>query len=162
MSHLGKKKILTLPALKRVIATLNRKKKVIVFTNGCFDIIHVGHVRYLSKAKSLGDILVVGLNSDVSTKKLKGLSRPIMPEGERAEILSALEAVDYVVVFKDPTPIRLIEGIEPDVLVKGADWSGSEIVGSDIVIKRGGKVVRVRLAKGRSTTNIIEKIRKSK
>jgi len=162
MSHFGKRKLLTLPALKKILTTANRENKTIVFTNGCFDIIHVGHVRYLSKAKSLGDILVVGLNSDASVKKLKGSSRPIMSEGERAEILSALEAVDYVVVFKDPTPIKLIEGIEPDILVKGSDWSGSEIVGSDFVKKRGGKVARVRLAKGRSTTNVIEKIRKSK
>ncbi|MBI5893142.1 MAG: D-glycero-beta-D-manno-heptose 1-phosphate adenylyltransferase [Deltaproteobacteria bacterium] len=129
-----------------------------VFTNGCFDIIHAGHVRYLSKAKKLGDVLVVGLNSDSSVKKIKDDGRPIVPQRERAEVLSALEFVDYVVIFNESTPYNLIKSVQPDVLVKGADWKGHEIVGADVVKAKGGRVARIKLVKGRSTTNIIKKI----
>ena len=131
-----------------------------VFTNGCFDIIHAGHVRYLKKAKALGGILVVGLNSDSSIKKIKGETRPIVKQKDRAEVLSALTSVDYVVIFNDPTPIKLIEAIKPDVLVKGADWKRGSIVGEEILKTYKGKIARIKLAKGRSTTDIVGKILK--
>lgn len=148
----------TIISLRGLKEKLKGRRKKVVFTNGCFDIIHAGHVRYLKKARSLGDILVVGLNSDTSIKKLKGKSRPIVGEKERAEVLSALESVDYVILFKEETPIKLIEAIRPKVLAKGADWGRGNIVGQDFVESTGGKVVRVRLVEGRSTTDIIKKI----
>ncbi len=151
-------KRLSLEKLKARLGRLRRAGKTIVFTNGCFDIIHAGHVRYLKKAKASGDVLVVGLNSDSSVRKLKGEKRPIVPERERAEVLVALSSVDYVVMFGDPTPVRLIAALRPDVLVKGADWAEKEIAGADIVKKSGGRVARIRLAKGRSTTDIIKRI----
>ena len=157
MVNTGKKKIVSLSRLKKLFQRI-RRKKTIIFTNGCFDIIHAGHVRYLNKAKSLGDILVVGLNSDSSVKKIKGEKRPIVPQKERAEVLSGLEAVDYVVLFNEPTPIKLIKAVLPNILVKGADWASREIVGADVVKAAGGKIARVKLVKGRSTTNIIKKI----
>lgn len=153
------KKIYTLTGLLRVLKPL-RKRKKIVFTNGCFDILHTGHIRYLKKAKSLGDILVIGLNTDKSVRKIKGKSRPIIPEGERAELLEALSFVDYIVLFSDPTPLQLIEKIKPDFLVKGADWKKGEIVGEEVLKQYGGKVRRITLTKGKSTTNIIEKVLK--
>jgi rfaE bifunctional protein nucleotidyltransferase chain/domain len=158
MSRLGKKKVVSLSLLKRELPLPRRRGKAIVFTNGCFDIIHAGHVRYLSKAKELGDILIVGLNSDSSVKKIKGDMRPIVPQRERAEVLSAIEVIDYIVIFNESTPIKLIEAIEPDILVKGADWAGHSIVGGDIVKAKGGRVTRVRLSREKSTTNIIKKI----
>ena len=155
---MAKNKIVSLQRLKRLLASARKKGITVVFTNGCFDIIHAGHVRYLNKAKSLGDILIAGLNSDISVKKIKGEKRPIVPQKERAEVLSGLEAVDYVVIFNEPTPIRLIKATLPDVLVKGADWAGHAIVGADVVKKAGGRIARIKLVKGRSTTNIIKKI----
>lgn len=152
------KKTIPLKRLTEELKKLRKKGKKVVFTNGCFDIIHAGHVRYLNKAKSLGDILVVGLNNDSSIKRIKGKKRPIVPEAERAEVVSALSCVDYVVKFGEDTPVRLIEAIKPDILVKGADWAAKDIVGGDIVKKHGGKIRRVTLVKGRSTTNIIKKI----
>lgn len=152
------KKLLTLPKLKFSLNRLRQKGKRVVFTNGCFDILHAGHVRYLSKAKKLGDVLVVGMNSDSSVKKIKDDGRPIVPQNERAEVLSALEFVDYIVIFNESTPYNLIKSIQPDVLVKGADWEGHEIVGADVVKAKGGRVARIKLVKGRSTTNIIKKI----
>ncbi|MBI5328617.1 MAG: D-glycero-beta-D-manno-heptose 1-phosphate adenylyltransferase [Deltaproteobacteria bacterium] len=157
MVNTYKNKIVSLSKLQKLIHSI-RKNKRIVFTNGCFDIIHAGHVRYLNKSKTLGHILVVGLNSDSSVKKIKGEKRPIVPQKERAEVLSGLEAVDYVVIFNEPTPIKLIKAILPDILVKGADWANHEIVGADVVKAAGGKIARVKLVKGRSTTNIIKKI----
>ncbi len=145
-------------SLKKLLTELSEAKKKVVFTNGCFDILHAGHARYLKKARALGDLLVVGLNSDSSIHKIKGPGRPIVPEKDRAELLSALAAVDYVVIFRSETPIKLIEAILPDVLVKGADWKNGEIVGEEVVKSRGGKVVRIPLAKGRSTTDVIKKI----
>jgi len=147
-----------LVSLKKLLTELSQKKQKVVFTNGCFDILHAGHARYLKKARSLGDLLIVGLNSDSSVKKIKGKLRPIVPQKDRAELLSALAAVDYVVIFNGETPIKLIEAIIPDILVKGADWKSGEIVGEEVVKKHGGKLRRIQLAKGRSTTNIIEKI----
>lgn len=147
-------------SLKRLLAILRERVKTVVFTNGCFDIIHAGHIRYLKKAKALGDILVIGLNSDASVKKIKGDKRPIVSQKERAEVLSAMEMVDYIVIFNEPTPIRLIKAIQPDVLVKGADWKEKEIVGADVVKAKGGRVARIRLARGRSTTDIIQRVLK--
>lgn len=151
-------KIKKLSELKENLKNLRKKKKKIVFTNGCFDLLHLGHIRYLKKAKEKGDILVVGLNSDSSVRKLKGAGRPLVPEKERAEILSALEFVDYVTIFSEETPANLIREIKPNVLVKGGDYSLNEIVGKDYVNSYGGKVVTVSLVKGKSTTNLIKKI----
>lgn len=145
-------------SLRKLLKEFKGRRKKIVFTNGCFDILHAGHVRYLKKAKALGDILVVGLNSDPSVRKIKGKGRPIAPETDRAEILSALSSVDYVVVFDEPTPIRLIEAVKPDVLVKGADWKRGGIVGEGFVKAKGGSVRRIGLARGRSTTDTIKRI----
>ncbi len=148
-----------LVSLKKLGTSLKGKgKKRVVFTNGCFDIIHAGHVRYLNKAKALGDILVVGLNSDSSVRTIKGPKRPIVPQRERAEILSALESIDYIVIFASPTPIKLIEAIKPDILAKGADWTAKGIVGGEVVRKNGGRIARIKLVSDRSTTNIIKKI----
>jgi D-beta-D-heptose 7-phosphate kinase/D-beta-D-heptose 1-phosphate adenosyltransferase len=137
---------------------LKQKSKKVVFTNGCFDIIHAGHVDYLSKAKACGDILIVGLNSDSSVREIKGENRPIVSENERAFILSQLKPVDYVVLFNEPTPLQLIEQLIPDVLVKGADWAIENIVGRDIVEKNGGEVITINFITDQSTTNIIERV----
>lgn len=133
----------------------------VVFTNGVFDILHPGHVRYLQDARKLGDKLVVGINSDRSVREIKGPARPINSESERAELLRALTCVDEVIVFDEPTPHELIARVQPDVLVKGADWAADEIVGRDIVEAKGGRVVRIAIAEGYSTTAIIQKIRAS-
>ena len=138
---------------------LRRRKKRIVFTNGVFDILHRGHVDYLAKAKSFGDILIVGLNSDQSTRRLKGPARPLQPQRDRAAILLALAVVDYVVVFGEPNPEKLIREIRPDVLVKGADYQESEIVGAAFVRSYGGTVRRARLLKDRSTSKLADKLR---
>lgn len=153
-------KVISLKRLTEELKAARKKGKKVVFTNGCFDIIHAGHVRYLKKARSRGDILVVGLNSDSSVRAIKGESRPIVPQNERAEVLSALSSVDHIVVFNEPTPIRLIRAIKPDILAKGADWAAKDIVGGDIVRENGGRIARITLVKGRSTTNIIKKILK--
>lgn len=152
------KKIQAVSRLKKIAGTLKRQGKKIVFTNGCFDILHVGHVRYLTKARKMGDLLIVGLNTDRSVRMIKGDKRPIVPEKERAEVLAALEIVDYVVLFDEPEPLRLIAALKPDILVKGADWSKGEIVGREMVEKAGGKVARIPLVPGSSSTNVIEKI----
>jgi D-beta-D-heptose 7-phosphate kinase/D-beta-D-heptose 1-phosphate adenosyltransferase len=131
----------------------------VVFTNGVFDLLHPGHIRYLSAARALGDALIVGINSDRSVRANKGPSRPITPEYERAELVAALRSVDAVTVFDEETPHALIEAVQPDVLVKGADWGAENIVGRDIVAARGGDVVRIELAKGFSSTRLIEKVR---
>lgn len=156
-----RKKIKTLSQMKAIVARLKRQGKRVVFTNGCFDILHVGHVRYLRRAKNQGDVLVLGLNTDRSVKAIKGEKRPVVPEKERAEIMAALEFVDYVVLFDEPDPLRLIEALKPNVLVKGADWPKSRIVGREIVEKIGGRVVRVPLIAGASSTGVIEKIIKA-
>ena len=134
--------------------------RAIVFTNGVFDLLHPGHIRYLRDARALGDLLIVGLNSDRSVKALnKAPDRPLNPEHERAEVLAALASVDAVVIFDEDTPHEIISAIQPDILVKGADWGENAIVGRDVVEARGGKVVRIALAEGYSTTKIIERIR---
>jgi rfaE bifunctional protein nucleotidyltransferase chain/domain len=132
----------------------------VVFTNGCFDLLHAGHVRYLETARAFGDLLVVGLNDDASVRRLKGPGRPILHVDERAEVLAALAAVDHVVVFPEDTPLALIETLEPDVLVKGADWAPDDIVGRDNVLGRGGRVERIDLVPGASTTELIRRIRR--
>ncbi len=152
--------IVTLKELKKILEKLRKQNKKIVFTNGCFDIIHSGHIRILKKAKERGDVLIVGLNSDKSVRKIKGSKRPIMNEKDRALILDSIRYVDYVVLFDEETPYNLIREIMPDVLVKGADYKLEEVVGADIVIKKGGEVFLVPLLKGKSTTNVIEKILK--
>lgn len=136
-----------------------RRGQSIVFTNGCFDILHRGHVHLLRQAKGQGDLLIVGLNSDVSVKSIKGPARPILAELDRLELIAAMEMVDYVVLFDEPDPYRLIEAIKPDVLVKGGDWSREEIIGADIVEQNGGRVAAIPYLKGHSTTEIIERIR---
>jgi D-glycero-beta-D-manno-heptose 1-phosphate adenylyltransferase len=136
-------------------------KKKVVFTNGCFDLLHVGHLRYLQQARSLGDQLIVGLNSDQSVKRLKGESRPVQTELDRAEILKGLRCVDEVIIFNEDTPLKLIESIRPDILVKGGDWDVSRIVGADFVMSYGGEVKSLPFHQGRSTSNLIEKIIKS-
>ncbi|MEA2031017.1 MAG: D-glycero-beta-D-manno-heptose 1-phosphate adenylyltransferase [candidate division Zixibacteria bacterium] len=144
-----------------LISGLKRKHQAIVFTNGVFDILHRGHVEYLAKAKEFGDILIVGLNSDASVRRLKGTPRPLQRQQDRAAVLLALKAVDYVVVFGEDTPEKLIKSIEPDVLVKGADYKLSEIVGAQFVKSYGGKIQRIRLTKGRSTSDILKRIREN-
>ena len=131
----------------------------LVFTNGVFDLLHPGHIRYLSEARMLGDALIVGINSDRSVRANKGPSRPITPERERAELVAALRSVDAVTIFDEETPHALIAAVQPDVLVKGADWGADNIVGRDVVEARGGSVVRVKLADGFSSTRLIEKVR---
>jgi rfaE bifunctional protein nucleotidyltransferase chain/domain len=154
-------KILNRDDLKDAVEKWRSANKIIVFTNGCFDIIHRGHVEYISDAKKMGDILVVGLNSDKSVNKLKGFGRPYINQSDRAFILSQLISVDVVSIFEDETPLKLIKLVKPDVLVKGGDYSPNEIVGREEVEREGGKVVAIPLVAGRSTTGLIEKIRKS-
>ena len=136
--------------------------KTIVFTNGVFDILHPGHVRYLTAARALGDVLIVAINSDRSVRGNKGPTRPIHPEQERAEVLSALACVDAVVIFDEPTPHEIISAVQPDILVKGADWAEDAIVGRDIVEARGGRVVRMKIEDGHSTSSLIRKIQSLK
>lgn len=139
---------------------LKTEHKKIVFTNGVFDIIHRGHVEYLSKAKTLGDVLVVGLNSDSSVKKIKGDKRPIIGQENRAYILANLKPVDFVVIFDEDNPLKVIKDIIPDILVKGSDWEEEEIIGSDVVKQNGGEVKRIKFVENNSSTNIIEEILK--
>jgi len=148
--------------LKEFIPARKKLKGKLVFTNGCFDLLHVGHIRYLQEARKLGDYLIIGLNSDKSVKKIKGSFRPIIPETERAEVLAALESVSFVVLFDEDTPYELISAIQPDVLVKGGDWKGNDIVGKDIVEAYGGKVLSLSYIQGRSTTDIIDKVLQSR
>ena len=138
-----------------------RNRKRVVFTNGCFDLLHPGHVSILESARRLGDVLVVGINSDESVRTLKGEGRPVIPEQERAEILTSLECVDAVVIFDEFTPQRVVAALIPDVLVKGGDWPDNQIVGRDEVEAAGGKVVLVDVVPGYSTTGILKKIRES-
>jgi rfaE bifunctional protein nucleotidyltransferase chain/domain len=154
-----RQKVLTAAALRRRLTTLRRQRKRIVFTNGCFDLIHPGHVRYLRAARRLGDVLVVGLNSDASVRRLKGPTRPLVPLRDRREVLAALEMVDFVTTFSDDTPYKLIQQVQPDVLVKGGDWTPERIVGADIVRARGGRVCSVPFASGHSTTALAARIR---
>ena len=153
-------KIVTLPVLIKKLASL-RRRRCIAFTNGCFDILHYGHVSYLESAKKQDRILVVGLNSDVSVRTLdKGPERPIVPQDQRAAVLAGLACVDFVVIFDDPTPSALIKAVKPEVLIKGADWKGKAVAGSDTVKANGGRVEFITYIDHLSTTSIIEKIRR--
>jgi len=154
-------KIKNLSELKNIISKLKKEGKKIVFTNGCFDILHIGHIRCLKEAKKHGDILVVGLNSDSSVRRLKGENRPYIEEKERAEIISSLEMVDYVIIFDEDTPLKIIKELKPDVIVKGGDYKEKDVVGGDFVKRYGGKVVIAPLVKGRSTSLLVEKIKKN-
>jgi len=142
-----------------LVGTLRAAGRVIVFTNGVFDLLHVGHVRYLAEARALGDALIVGLNGDASVARNKGPERPITPQDERSEILLALSSVDAVVVFDQDTPAEIITALQPDVLVKGADWAADRIVGRETVEARNGRVVRIPLEAGHSTTTIVDRVR---
>ncbi len=146
--------------LERILDDLKAKGRRIVFTNGCFDLLHVGHIRYLEKAKTLGDIMVVGVNSDRSVRHLKGPDRPILSERERAEILSGLSCVDYVTIFDEADPLDLITTLRPHVLVKGGDWTREDVVGKEVVEGSGGKVIILPFVQGSSTSNLITTILK--
>jgi len=156
-------KVMAVGSLKKKLAVYRRQKKTIVFTNGCFDILHWGHVSYLETAKKNDTrVLVIGLNSDASVRSLaKGVERPIVPQKERALLLAALTCVDHVVIFNESTPYQLIKQLVPDVLIKGADWKGKEVAGADVVKAAGGKVEFIKYINGLSTTNIVEKIRRT-
>lgn len=151
-------KIIDPGSLTPILDGLRKEGKKIVFTNGCFDLLHVGHLRYLKHAREAGDLLVLGLNSDRSVRELKGETRPLLPQEERAEMLAALSMVDFIVIFDERTPLNLIKEIRPDILVKGGDWKREDIVGGEEVEADGGKVVVVPEIPGRSTSNLIEKI----
>lgn len=153
-----KSKLIARKDIAQLSDRLRRQKKKIVFTNGVFDILHMGHIHYLSKAAAMGNILIIGLNTDASVKKFKGKDRPINKQSDRAGILAALEVVDYIVYFSEQTPARIIRQVKPDVLVKGADYKLNEIVGADFVKSYGGKVRRISLLKNRSTSSILDKI----
>jgi rfaE bifunctional protein nucleotidyltransferase chain/domain len=144
--------------LKLTTAAAKRSGKKVVFTNGCFDLLHAGHLHVLREAKKLGDVLIVGLNSDRSVKEIKGSSRPIMPEGERAELIAALEMIDYVTIFDEPDPLNLIRELKPDVVAKGGDWREDQIVGKEWVEKTGGRVAIIPYLNGHSTTDIVDTI----
>jgi D-beta-D-heptose 7-phosphate kinase/D-beta-D-heptose 1-phosphate adenosyltransferase len=143
------------------LGTLRTGGARVIFTNGCFDLLHPGHVTYLESARGLGDVLVVGLNSDASVRRLKGPTRPILSELERATVLAALRSVDFVVIFGEDTPAELIRAIVPDVLVKGGDWSEDQIVGADVVHRAGGRVLSLPFVEGKSTTGIVERIQRA-
>jgi D-beta-D-heptose 7-phosphate kinase/D-beta-D-heptose 1-phosphate adenosyltransferase len=151
-------KVKTVQELRPLLEILRATGKKVVFTNGCFDIIHTGHTRYLAIARSFGDLLVVAVNSDSSVRTIKGDKRPINAQADRAETLAALESVDFVTIFDEPDPHKVISALQPDVLVKGGDWPVEKIIGRDVVEARGGRVVNVPFVEGASTTGIIEKI----
>jgi D-beta-D-heptose 7-phosphate kinase/D-beta-D-heptose 1-phosphate adenosyltransferase len=151
-------KILGWEALKKEVERRRGLGEKIAFTNGCFDILHVGHVRYLAQARRMGDLLILALNSDASVRAIKGEKRPFVPQEERAEVVASLAAVDYVTLFDETTPLALIEYLRPDCLVKGGDWKEEQVVGRDAVMSWGGKVHLIPVVEGASTTNIAEKI----
>ncbi len=152
-------KIFARKDLKTKIDAARNAGKKIIFTNGCFDIIHAGHTHYLAKAKALGDVLVVAVNSDASVRGIKGEKRPLVPEDERAEVIAALGCVDFVVIFEEPDPQALVDLLRPDVLVKGGDWREEDVIGRESVASWGGKVIIIPHKKGLSTTNIVERIK---
>jgi len=157
-----KEKIKKREELKGILSRLKKEGKKIVFTNGCFDILHAGHVEYLREAKALGDILLVAINTDRSVKRVKGEGRPVTNETDRAKILAALETVDFVTFFDEESPGLIVEELSPDIIVKGGDWKENEIIGGDHVKRSGGRVLTVPFRKGYSTSAIIEKIKKLK
>ena len=151
-------KIIDAQTLAGRLEDVHKSGKKVVFTNGCFDLLHIGHVRYLAAARAEGDLLVVGLNTDRSVRMIKGNNRPIIEQTQRLEILASLECVDYVTLFDEPEPLKLIVLLQPTVLVKGEDWKEDEIIGADFVRTRGGRVVRVPLVREASTSKIIQTI----
>ena len=154
-------KIIGRERLLAVAADAHRASRRIVFTNGCFDLLHVGHVRYLAAARDTGDLLIVGLNDDASVRRLKGPARPLVAEAARAEVIAALGVVDYVTLFGEDTPYALIAAVQPDVLVKGSDWAAEDVVGRDVVEARGGRVILIPVVAGFSTTSLVERLRTS-
>jgi rfaE bifunctional protein nucleotidyltransferase chain/domain len=153
-----KSKIKSISQLKKIIPRLRKKGNKIVFTNGCFDLLHAGHVKYLEDARRKGDILVVAINSDASVRRIKGNKRPVINENDRLTIIGALASVDYVFLFKEDTPLKVIKQVRPDILVKGADWEDKTIVGSNFVKSYGGRVSTIKFINGRSTSSLIKKI----
>lgn len=156
----GTERVVTRVEAIALVERLRKAGRRVAFTNGVFDLLHPGHVRYLQQARALGDALIVGLNSDASVRRNKGPGRPINPEGERAEIVAALDCVDAVVLFDEDTPADIVRACQPDILVKGADWPADQIVGRDTVESRGGRVVRIPVEEGHSTTTILQKIKR--
>jgi len=156
--HYEGTKILGLVELQKVVSRARGQGKKVVFTNGCFDILHVGHIQLLQRCRKLGDLLVVGLNDDASVRRLKGENRPLIGQADRAHVMAALDAVDYVTLFSEPTPMALIEALRPDVLVKGGDYALDEVVGRDFVESYGGHVEIVPLVEGFSTSDIVRRI----
>ena len=152
-------KLKSIDEIAAIAASARKHARRVVFTNGCFDLLHRGHVHILRQAKAAGDVLIVGVNTDRSVKSIKGAARPIRPETDRSELIAAMEMVDYVVLFDEPTPYELIAAIRPDVLAKGGDWSADQVVGADLVEREGGRVAVIPYLKGYSTTEIIERIR---
>ncbi|MDD4900439.1 MAG: D-glycero-beta-D-manno-heptose 1-phosphate adenylyltransferase [Candidatus Omnitrophica bacterium] len=153
-------KVKSLIELKKIVPQLKAKGKKIVFTNGCFDILHYGHVKYLEDAKKKGDVLIVAINTDASVKKIKGVKRPLVTQLDRARVVAGLSSVDFVLLFGERTPLKVITALKPDVLVKGGDWKKEKIVGADFVCDRGGRVLTIDFLKNRSTTGLIKKIAK--
>lgn len=151
---------MTKSAVLKAVRKHRQKKERIVFTNGCFDILHIGHMHLLKEARNLGDVLVVGINSDDSVRRLKGKSRPIVPELERKEILLSLKPVDYVCIFKEDTPLKLLKQIRPDILVKGGDWAQKKIIGNDFMSSIGGKTLSISFVTGYSSTSLIKRIKR--
>jgi D-beta-D-heptose 7-phosphate kinase/D-beta-D-heptose 1-phosphate adenosyltransferase len=151
-------KVMSLEKLSALRGDYRQQGRQVVFTNGCFDLLHVGHVDYLTKARQLGDVLIVGLNSDRSVRRIKGERRPLIPQQQRAEVLAALMCVDHVLIFDQPDPFKVIEALLPDILVKGADWALKDIIGADVVTAAGGRVERMALVPAVSTSAIIERI----
>jgi rfaE bifunctional protein nucleotidyltransferase chain/domain len=154
-------KLKSLEEIKAIVVEARNNRKKVAFTNGCFDLLHRGHVHVLRQARACGDVLIVGVNSDESVKQIKGSARPVLPESDRCELLGAMEMVDFVILFNESDPYDLIAAIQPDVLVKGGDWNSEKIIGADLVEEAGGSVVVVPYIKGFSTTEIIERIRNS-
>ncbi|HZD40094.1 MAG TPA: D-glycero-beta-D-manno-heptose 1-phosphate adenylyltransferase [Terriglobales bacterium] len=152
-------KLKSLTELAAIADQARRDHRRVVFTNGCFDLLHRGHVHLLQQAKASGDILIVGINSDRSVRAIKGPRRPILPQGDRVELIGAMEMVDYIGVFDDPDPYALIEAIKPNLLIKGGDWKPTQIIGADVVQREGGQVIVIPYLQGYSTTEIIERIR---
>lgn len=154
-------KLKSLEEIKAIVVEARNNGKKVAFTNGCFDLLHRGHVHVLRAARACADLLIVGINSDQSVKQIKGPARPVLPESDRCELLAAMEMVDYVILFNEPDPYSLISAIRPDVLVKGGDWNTDKIIGADLVKEAGGEVMVVPYIKGFSTTEIIERIKNS-
>jgi rfaE bifunctional protein nucleotidyltransferase chain/domain len=154
-------KLKSLEEIKAIVVEARNNRKKVAFTNGCFDLLHRGHVHVLRQARACGDVLIVGINSDESVKQIKGSARPVLPESDRCELLGAMEMVDFVILFNESDPYDLIAAIQPDVLVKGGDWNSEKIIGADLVEEAGGSVVVVPYITGFSTTEIIERIRNS-